>query len=35
MWNARGEDRKVYKVLVAKPEGDYSKDQGVDGIVKL
>jgi hypothetical protein len=26
-----GEERKVYKVLVGKPEGDYLEDQGVDG----
>jgi hypothetical protein len=28
-----GEERKVYKVLVGKPEGrDHLEDQGVDGI---
>jgi hypothetical protein len=28
-----GEERKVYKVLLGKPEGerDHSEDQGVDG----
>jgi hypothetical protein len=26
-----GQERKVYKVLVGKPEGDYLEDQGIDG----
>jgi hypothetical protein len=30
MWNAW--ERKVYKVLVGKSEGDYLEDQGVDEI---
>jgi hypothetical protein len=26
-----GEERKLYKVLVVKPEGDHLEDRGVDG----
>jgi hypothetical protein len=30
-----GDERKVYKVLVGKPEGNYSEDRGVDGRMGL